>query len=516
MSEYADLIFENAEVITCDGLRPRAEAVATRNGRILLVGSREEADELKGRHTRVLDCQHKTLVPGFIDAHCHFFASVRKFLSLDLSPSRAHSIADIQAILHRQALDLPPGSWITGTDYNEFYLTEKRHPLRQDLDAAAPNHPVMIVHRSMHACVLNSIALRLVGINNDTEEPQGGMIDRDLESGEPNGILFEMLEWVQDRMNIKTPPDKMEQAIGAANRYYLSLGITSIGEATVTNDLGQWDTYQNLKLTGQLRSRVNMMPGINHMNEFKEAGLISGSGTNQLRVGPLKIILNEATGSLRPTQADLNEMVLEAGNAGFQVAIHAVEISTVEAGVKALEYAQRVHRQIEPRFRLEHCSECHPEIRQRLAKLKAVIVSQPSFLYYSGERYLAQVRPEAQPWLYTFKSWLESGLMTAGSSDSPVVPANPLMGIYAAVTRRAESGQTVLPAECVSAEQALKMFNLNAAYATFEEKIKGSLAPGKLADLVLLNDNPLTCAPEQIKDIQVEMTVIDGKVEWER
>jgi len=256
------------------------------------------------------------------------------------------------------------------------------------------------------------------------------------------------------------------------------------------------------------------MPGMNYMTEFQAAGMISGTGDDQLRLGPLKIILNETTGSLRPTQAELNERVLEAGWVGFQVAIHAVETSTVEAAIKSLEYAQRVHIQIEPRFRLEHCSECPPELRQRLAKLKAVIVSQPSFLYYSGERYLAQVRSEVQPWLYTYKSWLGSGLNVAGSSDSPVVPANPLMGIYAAVTRRAESGQTILPAECVSADQALKMFTINAAYATFEEKIKGSLVSGKLADMVLLSGNPLTCPPEQIKDIQVDLTVIDGKVEW--
>ena len=495
MSKYADLILENAEVVTCDPLKPQSEAMAVREGRIMAVGTYEEIADLKNPQTRVIDCQQRTLVPGFIDAHCHFFALVRKFLSLDLSPTQVKSIEDIKTILHRKAETLPPGKWITGTDYNDFYLAEKRHPLRQDLDEAVPDHPVMIVHRSMHACVLNSLALHIIGITNETEEPPGGMIDRDLETGEPDGILYEMLDYVQDRMKIETSREELDQAIEAFDRHYLSCGITSIGEATVTNNLAQWKTYWKLKQASQIHSRINMMPGMNFLTQFREAGLISGTGDNHLRVGPLKILLNETTGRLRPTQAELNEIVLEAGWAGFQVAIHAVEISTVEAATQALEYAQRIHRQIEPRFRLEHCSECPPQLRQRLAKLKAVIVSQPAFLYYSGERYLALVEPETQPYLYTFKSWLENGLIAAGSSDAPVVPADPLMGIYSAVTRRAESGQIVLPHECLTPEQALKMFTVNAAFATFEETLKGSISAGKLADMALLSKNPLTCNP---------------------
>ena len=516
MNEYADLILENANVITCDPLQPWAEAVAVRNGRIIMVGNRQEAAILRKSQTRVIDCQHKTVLPGFIDAHCHFFALVRKFLSLDLSPGRAKSISDIQNILRGQAALTPPGEWITGTDYNDFYLNEKRHPVRQDLDAGTSDHPVMIVHRSMHACVLNSLALKIVGITGETEEPPGGMIDRDLETGEPNGILYEMLDYLQKRMKKEISHEKLNQAIDAVDRHYLSLGITSFSEATVTNDLVQWETYEKLKQAGKLHSRIVMMPGMNFMNQFQEAGLLSGTGDNQLRVGPLKIVLNETTGNLLPTQKELNEIVLEAGWAGFQVAIHAVEVSTVEAAVKALEYAQRIHIQIDPRFRLEHCSECLPDIRQRLARLKAVIVSQPSFLYFSGERYLALVKPEIQPHLYTFRSWLESGLMVAGSSDSPVVPSNPMIGVSSAVIRQAESGQTVLPGEALTPEQALKMFTQNSAYAVFEEKIKGSLISGKLADMVILGDNPLDCPVEKIKDIPVEMTIIDGKVVWEK
>jgi predicted amidohydrolase YtcJ len=516
MPEYADLILENAEIITCDPSIKRAEALAVKKGIIAAVGDSESINVLKNAQTRTIDCGHRVLAPGFIDAHCHFFALARKFMSLDLSPGKVNSIEDLKNILSQKAATLQQGAWITGTDYNEFYLKEQRHPVRQDLDGVTLTHPIMIVHRSMHACVLNSLAMQIVGITSETEEPPGGIIDRDLDTGEPNGILFEMLDYVQKRRETAGRQDKIEKVAGEIDRYYLSQGITSFQEATVTNDTAQWRVYEKLKKSGKLHSRIGMMAGMNFMTQFQEAGLLSGTGDNQLRMGPLKIVLNETTGQLTPDQNSLNRIILEAGWAGFQIAVHAVETTTVEAAVKALEYASSIHRQIDARYRIEHCSECTVELRQRLSNLKAVIVSQPAFLYYSGDRYLETVRPEIQPCLYTFKSWLDSGLTVAGSSDSPVVPVNPLMGIYAAVNRRAESGQTVLAGERITAEQALKMFTFNAAYASFEEPIKGSLSPGKLADIIMLNKNPLTCSPEDIKDIQVEMTIIDGCVAWQK
>jgi len=186
----------------------------------------------------------------------------------------------------------------------------------------------------------------------------------------------------------------------------------------------------------------------------------------------------------------------------------------VEAAIAALEYIGSKSPLAGRRHRLEHCSECPPELLERLRKLEAMVVTQPPFLYYSGERYLATLPPDRQRWLYRIKSLLDGGLVVAASSDSPVAQDNPLVGIYAAVTRRAESGQQLLPEEAVSAQQALAMYTINAAYASFEENIKGSIAEGKLADMVVLSADPITSPPEQIKDIRVEMTIIDGKVVW--
>ncbi len=511
----ADLILKNTNVITLDAGQPTAELVAIKSDKILLVAGNKELEQVKGARTRVIDCQGKTVVPGFNDAHCHVLSFIRKLLSINLSPPSVSSISDIKAAIRHRAQNTPPGKWLTGTDFNEFYLTEKRCPNRWDLDEAAPHHPVVLAHRSLHACVLNSPALSLAGITKETSEPPGGIIDRDPNTGEPNGILFEMLGYIREKVLPPLSEDELTEGIALANQYYLSYGITSLQEATVSNDLSRWQTFRRFKDTGKLKSRVYMMPGVEALNQFQQAGLAPGSSDSQLRLGGVKIIPSEATGHLEPPQPELNQLVFNAHQAGFQLAIHAIEESTVEAAITALEYAHSRLPQAGRRHRIEHCSECPPHLLKRLSKLRVVIVTQPPFLYYSGERYLATVPAEQLKWLYRIKSPLDSGLIVAASSDSPVVPNNPLVGIYAAVTRLAESGQQLLPEECISAKQALAMYTTNAAYASFEEAIKGSITQGKLADIVVLSSDPTRSPPEQIKDIKVEMTIIGGKVVWE-
>ena len=363
--------------------------------------------------------------------------------------------------------------------------------------------------------MLNSLALQLAGITGETPSPPSGLIDRDLETAEPNGLLFEMLGYIREKVLPPLSEAELTRGITLAGQYYLSHGITSLQEASITNDLSRWQTLRRLKDSGRLQSRVSMMLGVDALSQFHEADLSPASGDSQLRLGGVKIILGETTGHLEPPQLELNQQALAAHRAGFQLAIHAIEQSTVEAAITALEYAHSLQSEPGRRHRIEHCSECPPELLERLARLEAVIVTQPPFLYYSGERYLATVPASQLRWLYRFRSFIESGLTVAGSSDSPVAPANPLIGIYAAVTRRAETGQEILPEQSISSSQALAMYTTNAAYASFEEDIKGSITPGKLADIVLLSDDLTKLPPEQIKDIKVEMTILDGEVVWE-
>ena len=511
----AELILENANVVTMDAALPAARAVAVKDGRILAVGSPDEMETVTGPGTQTIDCEGRTLAPGFNDAHCHIFSFVRNQLSLDLAPPGVRSIDDIKALIRRKVADTPPGRWISGAGYSDFHLAEKRHPTRADIDEVAPRHPVVLSHRSLHACVLNSLALELAGITTETPEPPGARIERDPATGEPNGILFEMLGHIRYGVMPPLSGDELHRAIALAGRQFLSLGITSLQDATVTNEVKRWHIYREAQERGTLRSRIYLMTGIDRIKGFHEAGLTFRAGNDYLRMGGLKIVLGEATGRLHPSQADLDRYVLEANRAGYQVAIHAVQPATVEAAVAALEYAHGAVPRQDLRHRLEHCAECPPRLFDRVLKLKAVVSMQPPFLYYSGERYLARMKPEEVRWLYRVRSFLEAGSVVCGSSDTPVVPNDPLVGMYAAVTRRTAAGQVIVPEERISPRQALALYTSAAAFASFDDAVKGTITPGKLADLVLLSDDPAAVEAEAISEIRVLMTMVGGKVVWE-
>lgn len=513
MNRPADLIICRARVVTLDPSRPAAEAVAVRGGRIEVVGADGEALSRRGPGTEVIDARGQTVVPGFNDAHCHLIALAAGYLAVDCSPAAVRSIADIQEAIRRRAGQTPEGGWIRAGGYNEFYLAERRHPNRRDLDAASPGHPVKLVHRSGHACVLNSRAMDLAGITAETEEPEGGMMERDLDTGEPNGLLFEM-NAIVDRVVPPLTEGELEAGVSLANRDFLECGITSVQDAGWNNSAGRWRVLRRLKEQGKLRPRVSMMMGADALQErevFAREAL-----EWHLRPGPVKIVLQMATGSLSPPQDDLDRRVLEAHSLGLQLALHADEAFILEAALAALERAlSRVPRP-DHRHRIEHCSVCPPVLMERLRSTGAMVVTQPSFIHYSGERYLATVPPSDLPWLYAIGSLRRRGIRVAAGSDAPVVPFPPLVGIGAAVTRRAASGQTVLPHEGITPLQALEACTVDAAYASFEEGDKGSIAPGKLADLVILSHAPAAVPPEEIRGIRVMATILDGEVVWRR
>jgi len=510
----ADIIVHNANVITVDPTRPRARLVAIKGNKILAVDSRDDPERYRGPQTRLINCRGRTVIPGFNDAHCHIM-SLADILSY-VDCSRMKSIAEIQTAIQGRASQTPAGNWVTGAGYNEFYLVEKRHPTRWELDQASPSNPVRLLHRTWHATVLNSLGMKQLGISGETTEPSGGIIERDLETGEPNGVLYDMNFYLKDKLPPE-PDEKIIQHITEANHLYLSQGITSLQDATVTNDLVRWQTFQRLKASGKLASRLSFMVGMEVLPRLVEQGMSPACGNEQSRLGGIKIVITQTTGVLHPSQDELNRQVLEAQQAGFPVAIHAIEESSLEAAIIALEYAQTQGRKDGwQRHRIEHASECSPPLLSRLKVLRPIIVSQPPFIYYSGERYLREVPPEQRPWLYRFRSLWDCGLCLAASSDSPVVPNNPLVGIYAAVTRRAEIGELLGTEESLSVEQALIAYTLNGAFASGEEKNKGSISVGKLADLVVLSADPTAVPAEAIKDIRVEMTILDGRIAWQQ
>lgn len=515
MEAAPDLILYNANVLTLDPRRPKAELVAATGDRVAWVGGNEARDELKGATSRAIDCGGRTLVPGFNDAHCHVLAFASSLLGVDCSPPSVTSIADIKARIGQQTQRQPAGSWIRASGYNEFYLAEGRHPNRWDLDEAAPHHPVKLVHRSRHACVLNSLALSAVGITIASPEPPGSMIDRDLDSGEPNGVLFEMNSYLDERVP-SLAHHELEQGVRMANEQYLSAGITSVQDATGHNRLNEWNTLKAFKGRGMLVPRLSVMADIDALGELLDVGLSPRRGDDDMRLGALKAVLTEAAGTLHPTQERLDATVAAAHRAGYQVAVHAVEESTVAAAAQAISTALQGLPGEGRRHRIEHCSVCPPALLERLKRAGVVVVTNPSFIYYSGQRYLETVPEEQLGWLYRIGSFLRSGLVVAAGSDSPIVPVDPLVGLRAAATRRASSGDELLPQERIPVLEALGMYTRNAAYASFDDGVKGCIAPGALADLALLSDDPTRIPPECIGDIRVEMTLIGGKVAWQR
>lgn len=505
-----DLVLANAMVITLNDRQPAAELVAINGGRIAWVGSNSDLPGLARRGVKVIDCQGQALVPGFIDAHCHLMAYASSLLAVDCGPRAVASIGDIARALRERARRTPPGQWIRAVGYDESTLSEKRHPSRRDLDEAVSTHPVRLDHRSGHACVLNSMALDRVGISAGTPDPEGGVIDRDWSTGEPTGLLLEMSDFLSGRIP-SLSDDELRQGMRMASQRLASLGVTSVQDATHSNSVERWDAFRRLKDEGVFAPRITMMAGYERLDGFLERGLRFGSGDADLSLGAVKIMLTMSTGTLWPPAEELRRVALDARASGFQVAVHAVEAEAVAAAAEAL--AQAGGRGA--RGRIEHSSECPPHVLDKLRASGAVVVTQPAFVFYSGRRYLSEVSKEMQPWLYRLRSLLDAGLTLAASSDAPVVEPDPLVGIYAAVTRRTQTGEVVGEAERVSVSDALRMYTLGGAFAAFQEADRGSIEAGKLADLVLLDRDPTRVEADELRHVKAAMTIVDGQVVWQ-
>lgn len=506
-SGKGSLVLLNANVLTLDASRPRADAVVVSGERIAWVGERRELSPATVAAADVIDCGGQTVVPGFIDAHCHVLAYAASLLAVDCSPDVVSCIGDIQRRVGERAKNTSPGEWIRAAGYSEFDLREKRHPTRWELDRAAPHHPVRLNHRSGHACVLNSVALERVGIGDATEEPPGGTIMRDIDSGAPNGVLLDMDEWLDERMP-RIGDDELRDGVSLASREFLAHGVTTVQDATHSNDLSRWDILRRMKADGALVPSLSVMPGASRLDEFGSVGLSFGEGDGLSTLGHAKVMLTCANGRLHPSAGELREVVAAAHARGFPVAIHAVEAEAVMAAAEVLK-SERVSGL---RDRIEHASECPPAALGALVRAMPVVVSQPGFLRDSGARYISEFGADAK-WLYRFKALVDAGITVAASSDAPVSAPNPLLAVQAAVTRRAASGEVVGADERLTAMQAVGMHTLAAAYAMRGEGDMGSIAVGRRADFVVLSEDPTAVAAERLSDVRVTMVMVGGSVE---
>ena len=486
---HPDLVLHNATVYTLDPSRPVAAALGVRAGRVLFLGDESDAARLSGPNTRRYDGHGGVLLPGFHDAHLHLLGMAARLLSLDCTPASVRSLGELKERLGDAARQAPPGAWLRGWGYDEAALAERRHPTRHDLDGAAPRNPVRLTHRSGHAVVLNSPALAAVGIGLETSDPPGGAIDRD-EHGEPTGLLLDMGAYLAGRVP-PLPPADLEVGMREANAWLLSRGVTAVQDASPDNDLSRLRLLTRMIDNALLVPRLTFMPGAHNLEEFQD-GPVGECGP---RLGHAKIMLTASTGALSPAPEELEALVRDAVDRGYSVAVHSVEAEAVRAAAEVLWRVPPPEGSGAP-HRIEHASELPPEALEAVRSSGAMVVTNPGFIRFGGERYLRTVPAEEQPWLYRIGALHRAGVPVAFGSDAPVEMPEPLAELAAAVTRRSSEGGLVgSPMEAVATEESFRIAIRGGAHAAGAGTSLGALRPGMAADLVLLDGDPFPPRP---------------------
>ncbi len=508
-----------------DDENPSAEAVAVGGGRIMAVGSEWSVAIRAGRRSEVVDCRGMTLLPGFHDAHCHLFATASALTGVDCRAPGVGSIVGLQQAVREEAGRREAGAWIRGFGYEERDFLEKRHPTRWDMDAAAPGHPVRIEHRSGHATVLNSRGLELAGIHRDSVDPTDGVIGREEGSGEPTGVLFEMAGWLRERLGGSGGGnDGQDRAEGLSrlNRRLLECGITSVQDAGPGNDWARWGAFSELVKSERLNCRVTMMAGASRLGEFAQRGMKWGYGNGKLRLGHAKVMLTMTTGDLQPGIPELAEIISHAHLQGFPVAIHAVEQEAIHAACLAFSKAGKHRPNLLPSAaldRVEHCSEGPPETILRVKAADVMVVTQPGFIHWNGERYRENVDPGLLPDLYPVGRLAAAGVPLAFSSDSPVIDPGPWAGIAGAVSRRTREGRP-LPerggaSQRIPVLDAISCYTRGGAISEGTGHGKGILKAGMAADMVLVDRDPSEVGPVGLPGVKTVLTMVGGRVLFE-
>ena len=523
----ADMIVTGANVLTMDPAMPTADAIAIRGDRILAVGSGDDIDALAGTDTVRIDGRGLTVTPGFIDAHSHpLFAEEAVGVNVNL-----RRIDDVKVALAGKAANTPPGHWVRGVMYDDTKFDDERPLDRNDIDEAVPDHPVYVGHRGGHTGVVNSMAFEIAGIDAGTPDPSGGRYFR--EDGELTGkvaehardVFFEVGTWpVMDRA-------VRRQAATISSRNMAAAGLTS-----TTDAYGSYDdmvAYQDARDADELFFRMAFMPGGNSevYKGLKTAGIRSGFGDDMIRIGAVKFSADgsasertmymstpyEGTddhGILTMDQEEIDAAVDDAVAHGFRVGIHANGDLTIDMVLNAYERVLRDHRGPNPRHRIEHCSLINDGL---LARIKAAgVVPAPFYTYahYHGNKWV-DYGEEKMESMFAHRSFLDAGIPVAPASDYTPGPYEPMMAIQSMVTRKDVRGRVWGPSQRISVTDAMRICTMHGAYASFDEHIKGSLTPGKLADFVILEQDPHDVDPDDIVNIRILRTVLGGRTTYE-
>ena len=523
-----DLILYNGNFWTVDPRLPRAEAVAISGGRFLAVGSNEDVLRLAAGRSRKIDLGKKTVVPGFIDAHCHPASSGRSHLrrvDCDL-----RSIAAIQAALRERAAKTPPGEWVLGFKYDDTKTSEGRPLNFKDLDDAVPDHPVSVNHRGGHMDFVNTMAYRVAGVEKNTPDPSGGSFERD-SSGQLTGRIIERAAAAFDKVIPNTfTRDDCREGVKLISKMMTRTGITSVGDALGTPE--DLQAYQDARDSGDLPMRIYCLIAWYAIDRMIAAGVHTGLGDEWVRVGGMKQIADGAIsgrtarlsrpyighpndyGTISATKDELYEIGRKAYAAGWQLGTHAngdVAIETV------LDVYERINREIprrDPRFRIEHCTLINDSIVQRMRALNVIPLPFSTYVYYHGEK-MQYYGEERLKHMFALRTFLDAGLRPTQASDYPPGEFPAMMALQSEVTRTDMSGHVWGANQRVTVEEAIRIGTINGAYASYEENLKGSIGPGKLADLVVLGRDPFKEDPSTLVSIPIERTMTGGRWVYE-
>ncbi len=520
-----ELILHNGNIWTVDATQPRAQAVAISGGRFTAVGSDREVLALAAGRSRKIDLGGRTVFPGFIDAHSHPAISGRDHLRMvacDLP-----SISQVVAGLRGRGEKTTAGQWVLGFLYDD---SKTEHPItRQELDGAAPGHPVIVYHRGGHIAFANSLALKSAGVNEQTPDPDGGLFERG-----PGGFTGRVADKAVAIINKVIPgestPQEGRDAVKLISRMMASKGITSTGDASASPE--DLRAYQDAYAAGELSLRIYSIMLVDFLDRMLASGVHTGFGDEWVRVGGIKQFadgsISERTARLSQpyvdqpdyyglflsTEEQLYENGKKAHAAGWQLSTHANGDVAISRALDVYERIQREMPRHDPRFRIEHCTLINDSLVQRMKSLQVIPVPFSGYVYYHGEK-MRFYGAERTTQMFAMRSFLDAGLLPPDSSDYTASPFDPMMWLQSQITRTDPQGNVWGPNQRITLEEAIRCGTIHGAYASFEEHLKGSIEPGKLADLVVLGRDPFQKNPGTLASIPVERTLVGGKWMYE-
>ncbi len=534
---YASLVLKNGKIVTVDCNDSIDEAVAAWDNKIVYVGSNIDVVSLIGPETKVIDLNNRTVLPGFIDSHVHLIGAGRlKIMEKEYVDIKyANSVGEVLNKIKERAEKTKKGEWIIGWGYLWSRFTEKRAPYAKELDEVAPLNPVLLNFSAMG--VVNTLALKLSGITRKTK-PEYGEVELDPDTGDPNGRLQGGA--AVRLVSTHVPPLKVDpyDAAKLACSQWTKWGITTAHEAGATHT--DFKMLQALRRNNSLSVRFrlyihNMTNNLDFMDHAIALGIEEGLGDDMLKISGVKLALdsmgsmgNAATyesctgnpgslGILLVTPEKLTDMIVRAHKAGLQTATHSIGDRAIDINLDAIEAAVNEYSVEDHRHRIEHCTLCTPKQLERIKKL-GVHPGESNYIWNFGDAYKYQFGEERSKWIYPYRSFLNYDIIASANSDYGGGPwhGNPIVGIYSMVTRRTEGGDTIGPTQAIDVMDAIRAYTINGAHASFDETNLGSIETGKLADMIVLSDDITAVGSDKIKDISVEMTIVNGRVVYEK